>query len=203
MPMSPNVEKYFANVSRETIYKLNKFVQLVMKWNQSINLISADDEKLIWERHMLDCYCFAKYIRERKSVVDIGSGGGFPAIIIALCANNYVTMVESDKRKAIFLNEVVRQLELKNVKVINERSEKILPICADVITARACAPLKVFFDIASSHLSKDGEIWLLKGKSIKDEIILANGWVFDYHLYESEFSDGYIVNIKNLSRKTI
>jgi 16S rRNA (guanine527-N7)-methyltransferase len=203
MPMSPNVEKYFANVSRETIYKLDKFVQLVMKWNQSINLISADDEALIWERHILDCYCFAKYIVEQKTVVDIGSGGGFPAIIIALCTNNYVTMVESDRRKAIFLNEVTRQLELKNVKVINERCEKILPICADIITARACAPLKVFLDIASSHLSKNGEIWLLKGKSIKDEIILANDWVFDYQLYESECSDGYIINIKNLSRKTI
>jgi 16S rRNA (guanine527-N7)-methyltransferase len=198
MSMPCELEKYFINVSRETMDKLNEFAKMMMLWNQSINLVSINDRRDLWLRHMLDCYDFANYLPAgSKKIVDIGSGAGFPGIIIAIYSNHAVAMIESDKRKVVFLREVIRCLEINNANVVNQRCEKIEKMNADIVTARAFAPLKSLFDMGARHLSNEGEMWLLKGKSIKDEIMVAKDWNFDY-----QFSDGYIVNIKNLFKKT-
>ena len=135
------------NVSRETTELLNKFVVLLKKWNRSINLVSQSSISNIWERHILDSAQLGSFLRfDKQTWVDFGSGAGFPGIVIAVIAKtNFprvrVILIESDQRKAVFLREVSRELNL-NVLTLSERIEDCPRLNADIISARALAPLK-------------------------------------------------------------
>ncbi len=117
-------ESYFSqinsmqNVSRETFLKLEQFINLLLKWNKAINLISKshDMPEDIWNRHILDSAQLAQYIpQDAKTITDFGSGGGFPGLILAILADWQVHLIESDGRKCAFLAEVKTALKLENV----------------------------------------------------------------------------------------
>ncbi len=197
------MEKLFNNVSRETMQKLERYVSMLMVWNKSINLVARCDVEELWGRHVFDSMELINHIDTQKNIVDVGSGGGLPAIVIAICMPSIsVKMIESDQRKSIFLQEVVRELHLKNASVLNVRCEKCSPLNAEIITARACAPLYKMFEIASIHLAENAKMLLLKGAKVDEEIIQAREkkWLFDCDLYDNRFSDGFVVQVKNLCR---
>ncbi len=201
--MQREFEQLFNNVSRETFEKLEKYVSLLMKWNKSINLVAACSEQELWQRHIFDSMELVMHIEKQKNIIDIGSGGGLPAIIVAICCEpRSIRLIESDKRKAIFLQEAIRELCLANTQISTDRCEKIAPLGAEIITARACAPLVTFFEIAAHHLGADAKMMLLKGKKAPQEIMQAKAknWLFDCNLYDNKFSDGFVVEIKNLRR---
>jgi 16S rRNA (guanine527-N7)-methyltransferase len=112
-------------VSRETIVDLRKYEQSIQKWSPTINLISKNDLKKVVERHILDSLqiCLTDYVKDNKKWLDIGSGGGFPAIVVSIVAKHMdsklsVICVEADSRKAAFLRVVAEELSL-NLMVIN------------------------------------------------------------------------------------
>ena len=114
------------DVSRETIDNLNLYVDILRKWNTTINLVSKGSITDVWKRHILDSAQLFKFVtHDMEKWLDIGSGAGFPGLVIAILAkgrftNLRVTLIESDKRKCVFLNEVVRELDL-NVKILSKR----------------------------------------------------------------------------------
>jgi 16S rRNA (guanine527-N7)-methyltransferase len=191
-----------AIVSRETMEKLSCYVGLLEKWNKSINLISGASHDTIWERHILDSYQLIPFIHQKSTVLDVGSGGGLPAMVLAICHDTNITMVESDRRKALFLQEAIRELNLTNATIINQRIEAVSPQKPDIITARACAPLADFFSLITQHYTPSTSLYLLKGKNVHAEINVANAWDFDYTLHTNAFSDGYIIHITNLTRRS-
>jgi 16S rRNA (guanine527-N7)-methyltransferase len=194
----------FSNVSRETLEKLEKFVELLMIWNKKINLIAGNCKDEIWQRHILDSYQLAKLLPAEKSIVDIGSGGGFPAIIIAICYDyKKMTLIESDKRKAIFLQQAIMELDLKNIIVMNQRCENISSIQSDVVTARAISSIDELLKISAHHLNDKGEMWLLKGKNAEAEIILAKSFQFCYELINNPLSDGFITRIFEIKKRDV
>ncbi len=194
------------NVSRETIEDLGKFHDLLLKWNPKINLVSKSSIPVIWERHIWDSVQIVPIGGDGHHWVDIGSGGGFPALIVAIMAKSdhptrKVTMVESDQRKAAFLRTVVRELAL-NAEVVVKRVEACVGLQADVLSARALADLDQLLGYADKHLSKSGKALFLKGETWENEVEIARRtWSFDLRVHQSKTSpSAAILEIKDIAR---
>lgn len=180
------------NVSRETLDRLTAFCALVERWTPTINLVSKTTLAQIWERHLLDsAQVFALAPQGAKSWVDLGSGGGFPGIVVAILAlqNNpdlVVTLVESDRRKSVFLTEAGRVLGLK-IRVLSQRIETLPVLSSDVLSARALAPLSVLCGYAATHLDPTGMAIFQKGATHADETVEARkSWSFDAKIHASK-----------------
>ena len=163
------------NVSRETKKTLNEYVYILVKWNKAINLVSNDSLSNIWERHIIDSAQLSSFLSfDKKIWVDLGSGAGFPGLVIAIIAREKfpslkMVLIEADRRKCVFLGEVARKLNL-NVEVICSRIEHCSGLNADIISARALAPMKKllwYFNLLSRIKTKGV---FLKGKNIKLEL---------------------------------
>ncbi|WP_051059637.1 16S rRNA (guanine(527)-N(7))-methyltransferase RsmG [Limimaricola hongkongensis] len=173
------------DVSRETRERLSDFAALVRKWSPAINLVSKSDLPHIESRHIADSLQLAPYIPQTSGIwADFGSGGGFPGIVAAIVASETAPdlrfhLVESDQRKSTFLRTAARELSL-NVTVHSERIETLAPLSADIISARALAPLNMLLGYAARHLSTGGSCLFLKGQMHEAEIETAREhWRFD------------------------
>lgn len=161
--------------SEGTISTLGQFVDLVLKWNASINIIGKSTADQIWQRHVVDsAQLFRCATEEHRLWLDIGSGGGFPGLVVAILAKDLlpglrVALVESDQRKSVFLSEASRQLGLA-VIVHRKRVELLEPQAADVLSARALAPLSDLCVYAERHLKPNGIGAFLKGANLEAEI---------------------------------
>ena len=155
---------------------LKLYVNILKKWQKAVNLIADSTINDIWNRHILDSAQIFLLISEKsKSLVDLGSGAGFPGLVLAILNKNnkgpleQIILIESDTKKCLFLKEVIRQLSL-SVIVLNQRIEKTENIQADVITARALAPVQKLLEL-SRHIANQNTMYLfLKGKSVDDEL---------------------------------
>jgi 16S rRNA (guanine527-N7)-methyltransferase len=164
-------------VSRETSDLLKQFARLVEKWTVKINLISKPSIAHIWERHVKDSLQLYQHAPEGDHWVDLGSGGGFPAIVLAILSaqdgrKTKFTMIESDQRKCVFLRTALRELGLEG-KVLNERIEAVPGLEADVLSARALADLPSLLQFANLHLKRGGTALFPKGENWKTEDIDA------------------------------
>lgn len=182
------------DVSRETMAELQIFADLVVKWTPKINLIARGSVAAIWDRHIADSVQIHHYTPETYlKWVDIGSGGGFPGIVIAILAKTRhpaakIILIESDQRKAVFLRAAVRDLKL-NASVLAERVEDADPQGADVVSARALSALSGLLPLVDRHLKSDGLAILHKGKRAHDEISQARqSWSFTLEQHAS-FTD--------------
>ena len=177
-------------VSRETIARLQALTDMLSKWNKAVNLVSKTTIEQAWHRHILDSAQIFQYGRGASHWADIGSGGGFPGLVVAILAdelapNMRVTLVESDQRKAAFLRTTANALGLKTF-VLTDRAEAISSLSADILSARALAPLSVLCGIAKRHLADGGAGVFLKGKTSAAEVVEAKkDWQFDYDTHPS------------------
>jgi len=184
-----------ANVSRETSLLLDRYVSLLLRWTPKINLIGKSTQDEVWDRHIEDSL---QLVPEEpvRHWVDLGSGGGLPGIVLAICLKDQgtkVTLVESDLRKATFLRTVSHELDL-NVTVWSERIEEVEPLDADVVSARALAPLPKLLGFVERHMAHDGRALLLKGENWRQELQLAQEiWSFSYQAKPSRASRGGVI----------
>lgn len=192
-------------VSRETMERLEAYAALLLKWQPRINLISPRDVPHIWLRHLADSYQLGEALSIPDfPVLDVGSGGGFPGLVIACChTDRPVTLVESDSRKAAFLFEATRQLALPYTHVVNERIERLPPQPARAYTMRAFAPLDRILELLENVRTSDAELALLKGESIQDEILTAAKiWSFSYECTPSiTHANGCMIRLKNITKR--
>ncbi len=196
------------NVSRETIKSLCEYEILLFKWNSKINLVSKNTLSDIWNRHFLDSGQIIKHVDpSRKRWVDVGSGAGFPGLVIALLLRDReidceLIMIEKSTKKVFFLNEVIRKLDL-NVKVLNNDIGNVEPLNADILTARAFSELNDLLQIADIHRKKSGICLFLKGENYMLEIDKTlNYWFFDYDIFDSLSNpSGKIIRVKNILKR--
>lgn len=172
-------------VSRETLAQLADFAELVLKWTKRINLVSTVSQAEIWERHILDSVQLVPHLaRHCESWMDIGSGGGFPAIPCAIVlkdlgASGRWNVVESDRRKAAFLQTAARDLSLP-LDVTCARVESLSPRNVEVITARALTDLGRLFSLAKPHMAETSRLIAMKGARWESELAEARAeWHFD------------------------
>ena len=187
------------NVSRETFLRLKEYEKLLFKWNAKINLVSRSTLDNFWNRHVLDSAQFLSSVGEKAGKwVDLGSGGGLPGLVVAILSVeiepvNNLFLVEADVRKAVFLKTVCRELGLK-VEVYNNRIEELPSMSANIVSARALAPLKTLCLYAKNHLEKDGVAVFAKGENWKAELVEAQKkWIFSYEAVKSTLHEGSVV----------
>ena len=153
--MTPDQVRELLNVSRETIEKFQLYLTLLEKWQRRINLVSHSTLANAWQRHILDSGQLAAYYPPQTAhILDVGSGAGFPGLVLAIMGGVTVDLVESDQRKAVFLSTVIRELGLP-ANVHNQRIEIMPNLQPDVITARALAPVPKLLNLIETQVSAE------------------------------------------------
>ena len=196
--------KKITNVSYGTIKKLNKYLTLLNKWQLKFNLVSHKSLNNIWNRHFLDSFQILKYIGKNKKILDFGSGAGFPGMICGICSSNDVCLVDSNKKKILFLNEIKKKLNLNNVFIYHARIENLsFKNKFEVICARAVTSLENLMDFTIAFSNASTKFIFLKGKSAHKEISLSQKkWFFNLKCEKSITSnEGKILICKNLKKK--
>ena len=157
-------------VSRETLERLTVYEALLRKWQKTINLVGPKTLDDAWSRHFLDSAQLHPLLPEStKVLVDLGSGAGFPGLVLAILGVPDVHLIESDVRKGAFLREAARATGAA-VTVHSKRIEAVQGLQADVLTARALAPLTDLLDWGARFLTADGVAVFLKGQNVEDEL---------------------------------
>ncbi len=180
--------------------KFEKYENLLKEWAKKINLVAPSTLADIQNRHINDSAQLATYIPKNVNIIDLGSGAGFPGVVLAILGWNVICL-ESITKKTNFLNVLKQELDLPNLTIVNDRIENFLsktPVNTGnfVFTARAFAPLIKILDYTHK---KHCRLFLLKGREIETEINTAkNKYKFDYELYPSKTGDGHILYIKSV-----
>jgi 16S rRNA (guanine527-N7)-methyltransferase len=190
------------NVSRETQDRLRVFSELLEKWNPKINLVSKASLVELWDRHIADSIQVLDAAPKAMTWVDLGSGGGFPGLIGAICAKDIgFTLIESDSRKCAFLREAARQTGT-DVTILNTRIEAAPVQSAGVVSARALAELEQLLGYAARHMAPGGIALFQKGATWKKELEAAQRrWRFDFEAITSKTeAQSVILRIQGVSR---
>ena len=199
----------YSQFSRETINILKKYENILIKANKELNLIGKSTIDNIWERHFLDSFQVIDFIEEtNKSLVDIGSGAGFPGLVLAIAAKDRkiplkIKLIEKSNKKAKFLKKLIDDLGLK-VEIINKNIlDTKNKISGEVLVARAFKPLKIFLPIIHSQAQNWKKIIIFMGKTGHNELHEASkSWDIKYKQRMSiTSSDSSIIEIYNLEKK--
>ena len=198
--------KVKTDINDERLEKLKTYLNLIKIWQKKFNLISQKSFESIWERHFLDSYQILKLIGNKKRILDIGSGAGFPAIVCAICSNNNFDLVEINQKKCNFLNEVKDIIGIKNIFIHHSRIENLKIINNfDYISARAVTSLDKLLKYSFKFYKNGMYCIFLKGKTVSEEIKIAEK-KFSFHikLIKSVTNDdGKILLIKNIKKKEL
>lgn len=187
--------------SAEQTKALDAYAKLLTEWNQKVNLVSPNTVPGLWERHIEDSAQLAFYLPEKDTVIaDIGSGAGLPGIVLSALGYTQMHLVESDQKKAIFLQEAARVCEVKPT-IHNERVER-LSFKADIIVARAFAGLADLLKLTRNIAKAETKFVLLKGENVADELSEAQrNYTFTHSLHPSRTGPGFILIIEQLQER--
>ncbi len=196
--VSPEAEDF--NISRETLDRLAAYAEMLISWSASLNLVSRHDLQHLWPRHILDSLQLVDHLPEGLShAIDLGSGAGFPGLVLAIATNVPFHLVESDQRKSAFLREAARITEAPaTIHPVRIESLSLAP--APLITARALAPLDRLLPLAKPLLAPDGTCLFLKGANAASELAAARQhWHMDVdHVASRTAPDATLIRIRNL-----
>ena len=204
--MTPAEFATAANVSRETLDRLEAMDRVLIDWTGRHNLIAKSTIPDRWSRHYLDSAQIASLLpKQVETIADLGSGAGFPGLILAAIfapQKTQVTLIESTGKKAAFLREAASAMQLETVKVIPERIEVVkLSPKPQIVTARALARLDKLLGYAHEIGNKNTKYFFPKGQDVEEELTqAAKSWHMSVKRHSSRTSaDGVIVEIGNLS----
>jgi len=190
-------------VSRETGARLEAYAALLAQWNQRINLVSRDSLRDPWRRHFLDSAQLFPYVPARaRSLVDLGSGAGFPGLVLAILGIPGIERIESDARKCAFLREAARIADAP-VTVHHARIEAVASHEVEVVTARACAPLDRLLVMAQRFIAPETVCLFLKGERAGEELTAARrGWTMRVACHPSRADPrGVILKLEQVARE--
>jgi 16S rRNA (guanine527-N7)-methyltransferase len=186
-------------VSREVYEKLMEYIKLLLKWNNTINLISSNTINEVVHRHIIDSLQLLKFIENKDiKIVDLGSGAGFPAIVLSIAGIRKVTLIESNSRKVSFLLQAAK-LSQGDVEIVNDRIEDVVGLRCDIVTSRAFASIDKIFAL-SQGLEVSNKYLLHKGEKYQEEVFKAEKhWLFNIKVHDSITSDyGKILEITDV-----
>ncbi len=200
--------KEFAEISPEKAEKLRLYGEILLEWNEKMNLTAITEPEEVVFKHFLDCIYFFKYINVEKgaSVIDVGTGAGFPGIVLKIMREDInLTLLDSLNKRITFLNEVIERLGLENVRAVHLRAEDggknpELRENFDIATARAVAPLNVLSEYCLPFVKKGGSFVSLKGPAGESEAQTAKKAINELGGGELKL---YSVNQENLGERTI
>jgi len=199
----------FTQVSRETISSFKEYENLLVNRNKTLNLIGKSTLDQIWTRHFLDSVQVIDFIdKNDKSLIDLGSGAGFPGLVIAIVLKDRkiplkVNLIEKSKKKTIFLNEIIKKLNL-NVEVVNKNIfNEDIKFFDDVFVTRAFKPLGIILELIHNKAENWKKFFIFLGKTGKKELLqVSKSWDIEYKQRVSVTSnDSIIVEINRLKKK--
>jgi 16S rRNA (guanine527-N7)-methyltransferase len=204
-PLTPEGFAAATGVSRETLAALRRYAELLIKWQAKINLVSGDSLADLWSRHMLDsAQLYPLLPPSARVLADLGSGAGFPGLVLAILGVPEVHLIESDARKCAFLIEAARLAGLapgQNPIIHRSRVEAVPGFAADVVTARACAPLDRLLGYGERFLGPRSVCVFPKGVQVEDELTAAKNWRMTVERIPSiTDSSGTILRIGHITR---
>ena len=194
------------NVSRETLEKFKLYVELLERWQKKINLIGPATRKDVWRRHFMDSAQLLPLVlgselgNGSRSWLDLGSGAGFPGLVLSLLGEEKIFLVEPSSKRAAFLREAIRETGAK-AEVIQSKIAEISHFPVDIITARALTSVDQLLAWGVSFLQEGGEFWLLKGNRVEQELTLARkNWNMAQEIFPSRTNpEGKIIRLRNIS----
>lgn len=204
-------EKQFlkkSGVSRETMENIKIYASLLKKWQKQINLVSDSTLTEMWSRHFYDSFQLKALIEalphrqdeaKKMRFLDIGSGAGFPGLLLSMLDIGEFHMVESNNKKCAFMRQVIRETNATAV-VHNERAEKLVPFHVDYIVSRACASLDKLFELGKNFIHEDTICLFLKGQIANEEISQARkNWHFEVNKFTSATEEsGMILKVSHI-----
>jgi len=184
--MTPESFQNATGVSRETLARLERYADLLIRWTKAVNLVSRDTLHDLWRRHMLDSAQLLPLLPEvaedrRRVVLDLGSGAGFPGMVLSVLGAGDVHLVESNQRKVMFLREVAREVG-SDAHIHGLRVDQLPRFPVDAVTARAFAPLDKLLNAAAAFLDPAEAVnshapargVFLKGRRVEEELTAAH-----------------------------
>ena len=168
--------KDMMNIDEEKAIKFEKYKDLLLEWNEKINLTAITEEDEIILKHFIDSCSILKYIENNQKIIDVGTGAGFPGIPIKIMNESLdITLVDSLNKRVNFLNEVIKELELKNIEAIHSRAEDIgkddkYREKYDIATSRAVANLSTLLEYLMPFVKVNGMCICMKGPNIEEEL---------------------------------
>ncbi|HUB49322.1 MAG TPA: 16S rRNA (guanine(527)-N(7))-methyltransferase RsmG [Acetobacteraceae bacterium] len=181
---------------------LRRYADLLLHWNRALNLVSPRDIPVLWERHIADSLQLASLWRRPERAIDLGSGAGFPGLVLAIVSGVPFDLVEQDRGKAAFLREAARVTGAP-ANVVAEKIETAALQPAPLITARALAPLPRLLAHAAPLLAPGGECLFLKGRGVEAEIAeAAKTWTMDVEQLPSRTGgEGVVLRVSHIARR--
>tara|TARA_X000000950_G_scaffold169384_1_gene206597 strand:+ start:1313 stop:1900 length:588 start_codon:yes stop_codon:yes gene_type:complete len=171
-------------------HKIKTFINLALDFNKTHNIFSREAYDEVYENDILDCKPLIDHIKKNKSLLDLGSGGGFPGILLSITRpENKISLLESNNKKCYFLKKVTHELNLKNTKIINKTITKKNKLGKfDIITSRAFATIKKTIDLTKTNAHQNTKYLLLKGKvsNIKKELKDIDKNMFRYEIINQD-----------------
>ena len=189
--------------SDEQENKIKKFINLALDYNKTHNIFSRESYDEVYENDILDCKPLINHIKKNESILDLGSGGGFPGILLSITKpENKISLLESNNKKCYFLKKVSHELNLKNTKIINKTITKKNKLGKfDIITSRAFATIEKTINLTKTNTHENTKYLLLKGKvsNIKKELkdIDKNKLRYEIIKQEAGLKERNIVLLKN------
>lgn len=202
-PLTPDQFRRETAIGAADLARLETFVALLQRWRRRINLVSAASLADVWRRHVLDSAQLLPLIPAgARRLCDLGSGAGFPGLVLAILGAPQVHLVESDGRKCAFLAEANREARAGAV-IHHARAEALAPLGADVVTARALAPLPRLLPLAERHLGPGGVVLALKGRNVARELTESQKtWNMRATLIASRSDpSGVVLKVEGVSRR--
>jgi 16S rRNA (guanine527-N7)-methyltransferase len=183
--------------------KLREFAVLLLRWNATLNLIAARDAATLWDRHIADSLQLVPLMpKDTPRAIDLGTGGGFPGLVLAIATGIPFDLIESDQRKASFLRTAILQTGAPaTVHCCRIEDAPVPP--APLVTARALAPLPRLLPLAARLLADEGVCLLLKGAKVEEELAAADrNWTMAVTRIPSQTSpDGVVLRVAGLRRR--
>lgn len=195
------------NLTEKQLKKFEKYKDILIEWNEKINLTAITDDYEIIMKHFIDCLEIVKYIETGSKIVDIGTGAGFPGIVIAIYFDGDVdiTLLDALNKRLVFLQEVVNELELKKVTIVHGRAEDMAHKEEyreqyDIAVSRAVANLSVLLEYDTPYIKVNGKCLLMKGDKVKEELKevkkaleilnckVNNNYIYKYNVNEEEYT---------------
>lgn len=164
-------------LTEDMLIKFEKYKELLVTWNEKMNLTAITDEYEIIMKHYIDCLEIVKYINKGSKLIDVGTGAGFPGIVIAIFFGEdiNITLLDALNKRLLFLEEVINNLELKNINIVHGRAEEIAHKDEyrqqyDIVVSRAVSNLTTLLEYDIAYLKIGGKCLFLKGDNVELEI---------------------------------
>ena len=199
----------YSQVSRETITSLMKYEEFLINRNKTLNLVGNSTINNIWYRHFLDSAQVIDFIdKSQKTLVDIGSGAGFPGLVLSIVAKDRkipvkIKLIDKSKKKIIFLKEIITKLNLNAIAINQNIEDEKFHFIDDTFVARAFKPLPKIFELIHNKAKNFKKIIIFLGKNGKDGLLQASkNWDIKYKQRMSVTSDdSFIIEVNKLIKK--